>query len=125
MLILNQVEAIQVFVTLLELVVIVFNPQSPQLSRYTASAGKRVEMPKYDKCPRCKQVAVHLAMATIHRFYGDSDDQNGDESIFGDEEVTPEYGVSLFAHICFKCGYLDNVGIESPREKVLNTSTTD
>jgi len=76
-------------------------------------------MPKYDKCPKCNKSTVHLAMATIHRFYGDSDDQNGDESIFGDEEVTPEYEVSLFAHICFNCGYLDNVGIESPREKVL------
>lgn len=80
---------------------------------------------KYETCPKCKKQAVHLAMGYVSEFLGDQDDAEGEESVCADETPpggeTPE--VSLFAHICFECGHMVDVGIEHPRDKAINTST--
>lgn len=76
---------------------------------------------KYDQCPKCKAYAVHLATATVVAFWGDQDDNEGNPSDYADEVVEPNDDISLFIHACFKCGHLADVGIEMPREKVINT----
>lgn len=86
-------------------------------------------VPKYTECPKCNKYAVHMATASVHTFYGDGDDNHGDPSEYEDLEApsgihpyeSPE--VYLFAHICFECGYLGDVGIEFPRDKAVNTAT--
>ena len=80
-------------------------------------------MGKYGKCKKCGTYSVHLASAYGIVFLGDQDDENGDRSEYEDVEASQDNDVSLFAHICFNCGYLVDVGIESPRDKVINTST--
>lgn len=69
----------------------------------------------YDVCPECGAVAVHLATSNAHDAYGDCEDENGNESQYGGESVDPD--VCLYFHICFECGHLVNVGIESPRDR--------
>lgn len=80
-------------------------------------------MQKYETCPKCQASAVHLAMATVNEFYGDQDDDEGDESVY-DGELAPnaQIEVRLFAHVCYSCGFLVDVGIESPRDKAIDTS---
>lgn len=85
--------------------------------------------PKYETCPKCKKVAIHLAMGYVHDFYGDEDDGRGDPGEYTDLEPPPgvhPYDFSeicLFAHFCFECGYMEDVGIEFPRDKAVDTST--
>lgn len=87
--------------------------------------------PKYRTCPKCKKAAVHLATAYVHNFYGDGDDNHGDPSEYADLEPPPGIHpcespeVSLFAHFCFECGYMEDVGVEFPRDKAVNTPTKD
>lgn len=78
----------------------------------------------HEKCPECGEFSVHLAIAPVLFFYGDVNDANGNESKYGVEILLEDESVALFAHICFECGYLDDVGIEHPREKAVNTSTS-
>jgi ribosomal protein L32 len=80
-------------------------------------------MAKYDKCSKCGAIAVQLCTTTVYEFYGDQDDREGDPSEYADQEIVPDGHVTLFAHICFECGELEDVGIETPREKALNTLT--
>lgn len=78
-------------------------------------------MSKYDKCPNCGKYAVQLCTTTVYEFYGDQDDRNGDPSEYADVDIAPEnVDVEMFAHICFECRHLVDVGIESPRDKVIH-----
>lgn len=85
--------------------------------------------PKYGTCPKCKKGAVHLATAYVHNFYGDGDDNHGNPSEYADLEPPPGVHpyespeVSLFAHFCFECGHMEDVGIEFPRDRAIDTST--
>lgn len=76
-------------------------------------------MNKYGKCGKCGEEAVHLCLGTPE-FQGDQDDDNGDASIYFGEEPPPlNVDVVIFAHICFECGWVQDVGIESPRELIM------
>ena len=79
------------------------------------------EVHKYNLCPRCKQYAIHLATDYGLEFCGDQDDNESNESIYADVEAPLTHDVSVFAHICFECGHLEDVGIESPRNKTVDT----
>ncbi len=87
--------------------------------------------PKYTTCPKCSCQAVHLATAFVHNFYGDEDDNLGGSSEYADLEPPPGIHpyeppeVCLFAHFCFECGYMEDVGIEFPRDKVIDTATKE
>ena len=81
-------------------------------------------MTKYEICPKCKKESVHLATTTVSDFYGDQDDNYGTESIYQNIEAPLYDEICIFAHICFECGWLKDVGIESPRNKALNTRET-
>lgn len=76
---------------------------------------------RYEKCPDCGKYAVHLAMREVTEFSGDQDDNLGETSVYDSEYLELKHGVSLFVHACFECDYLENVGIEWPREKVIDT----
>ena len=79
---------------------------------------------RYKKCPECGEFAVHLATASIMEFSGDKDDNAGNRSRYADDVIETDE-ISLFAHICFSCGHLVDVGIESPRDKAINTSAKE
>jgi len=76
---------------------------------------------RYGKCPDCGAYAVHLATREVIEFSGDQDDNLDETSIYEDGHLELKYGVTLFVHACFECGYLEDVGIEWPREKVIDT----
>ena len=70
-------------------------------------------MNKYDQCPECGKWAVHRA-ATCGgvTVMGDQDDLRGVASKYDNVEM--ELSVRVFAHVCFECGYLKDIGVEEP-----------
>lgn len=75
---------------------------------------------KYEKCEKCGKESVHLAISRGLEFYGDQDDMAGDPSKFHDELAPEDEDIVVYVHICFECGWLKDLGIESPREKVVS-----
>ena len=75
---------------------------------------------RYGKCPECGKYAVHLGTTGVEEFAGDGDDKLGDCSVYN-EYLASDSIVQLFAHLCFECGHLVDVGIESPRDKAIDT----
>ena len=76
---------------------------------------------RYGKCPDCGEYAVHLATREIVEFSGDQDDNLDERSVYETDCVEVKYGVTLFVHACFECGCLEDVGIEWPCDKVIDT----
>ncbi len=72
-------------------------------------------MGKYQTCSKCGKDAVHLAMCHYLEFSGDSDDNEGNPSEYADVEITAGEDVAIGCHICFECGELQDIFIESPR----------
>ncbi len=72
-------------------------------------------MSKYGICKKCGKEAVHLAMASPE-FIGDGDDREGNPSKYESEGIYSE-DVSIGTHICFKCNEVEDVFIETPRDK--------
>jgi len=53
-------------------------------------------------------------------FFGDSDDDEENPSECEGEEISSEE-ISIGTHICFECGAVEDVFIETPREKEAGT----
>lgn len=72
---------------------------------------------RYDKCPKCGRFAVQLATTATISFYADCEDKAGEDSQYMDEyrDMTADDGVSLWAHICFECDHVVDVGMEGKR----------
>ena len=69
----------------------------------------------YETCKKCNNDAVHLAMSSGIVFYGDRDDDCDEESIYCGEDIEcPD--VSVGVHVCFECGYVEDVWVEHPHE---------
>ena len=82
---------------------------------------------RYEKCPKCKKNAVHLAMSDSIVFHGDYHDLNGDETEYSgallstydmyEGETVIKQDIFVGIHACFECGELIDAWVESPREE--------
>jgi len=82
-------------------------------------------MVKYDKCKKCGENAVHCALYTAGEWWVGDDGEDGSGKYANAQPPYLSEYITLFAHVCFECGELVDVGIESPRDKVINTSTRE
>lgn len=63
---------------------------------------------RYGLCVECGEYAVHLAVAFYSEFIGDDEDMLHVQSVYANE--TAPHQEELLAHICFKCGHIEDVG---------------
>lgn len=82
--------------------------------------SKSKDSKRYSKCKACGKDTVHLCSNRLYELYGDSDDNQGDESEFGNIEA--KINITVIGYICMdkNCGTVQGVEIEHPSE--LDTS---
>lgn len=76
----------------------------------------------YGKCPSCQEYSVHLCTSGPIDFFGDQDNDAGEESQYHDIEAPMRLDVELYAHICMECGHIVDVGLSSPESRVIYQS---